>query len=353
MVARFLTEERRRRWIGRFVVVAWTISVSVLALATAAPALTKASFKTLRLYLAELLAPTTVVVPVVLVVVGYVVWKVPRRDGPWRLLALALVFQMPVCLLVVVEEWAPRQFLVPQTLLFCALAALVVDASEAAWRGRAYFARLAGAVVAVPLMILLLVSSVERVQALLPDNPGVLSEQHRVAPQASEMVDWMAENVPEGEHILITPALDKYLMFLDGGRHEWRFLHLDQGPCEPRPNIQIGCDPDENAISRIPPDAVWVQMEPGCKAISLSISNLLEQVWRTDSSYVMITGSYKYPGILKLPARLEDSEAFEIVHSDLGHDGESGANQGAVLLKSTGRVPEAVPTLLSGAQCSA
>jgi len=166
------------------------------------------------------------------------------------------------------------------------------------------------------------------------------------------MVDWMTENVPEGEHILVTPALDKYLMFLDGGRHEWRFLHLDQGPCEPRPNIQIRCDPDENAISRIPPDAVWVQMEPGCKAISLSISNLLEQVRRTGSGYVMITGSYKYPGILELPGRLEDSEAFEIVHIDLGHNGESGANQGAVLLKSTGRVPEAVPTLLTGTQCS-
>ena len=73
MVDRFLTEKRRRRWVGRFVVVAWTISVSVVVLATAAPALTKASFKTLRLYLAELLAPTTVVVPVLLVVVGYVV----------------------------------------------------------------------------------------------------------------------------------------------------------------------------------------------------------------------------------------------------------------------------------------
>jgi hypothetical protein len=341
MVDRFLAEERR--WVGRSVVVVWTISLSVLLLATAAPALTEASFKTLRLYLAGLLAPTTVVVPVLLVIAGYVVWKALRRDVPWRLSALALVFQIPVCLLVVLEEWDPRQFLVLQTLLFCALAALVVDASEAAWRGRGYSARLAGAVVAVPLAIFLLASSVERVQALLPDNPvGGLSEQHRVAPQATEMVDWMTENVPEREHILVNAAQGNYLAYLDGGRHEWTFLRLDQKPCESKPNIQTRCDPDENAISRIPPDAVWVQMEGRCRVISLSMPYLLEQVRRMGSGYVMITGSFKFPGILGLPSLLQESGAFEVVHAE----GRSGA-QGVVLLKSTGRAPEAVPTLMN------
>ena len=43
-------------------------------------------------------------------------------------------------------------------------------------------------------------------------------------------------------------------MFLDGGQHEWTFLQLDQGPCQPRPNIQIRCNPDKNAISRTPPE---------------------------------------------------------------------------------------------------
>ena len=343
MVDRFLAEERRRRWVGRFVVVAWTISLSVLLLATAAPALAKASFESLRLYLAGLLAPTTVVVPVLLVIAGYVVWKALRRDGPWRLSALALVFQMPICLLVVVEEWDPRQFLVAQTLLFCALAALVVDASEAAWRGRGYSARLAGAVVAVPLVIFLLASSVERVQALLPKNPvGGLSEQHRVAPQATGMVDWITENVPEGERILVNVAQGSYLAYLDGGRHEWTFLRLNQESCESRPNIQIRCDPDENAISRIPPDAVWVQMVGECRVISLSMPNLLEQVRRTGSGYVMITGNVKYPSILELPSLLQASGAFEVVHAE----GSSGA-QGVVLLKSTGRAPEAVPTLIN------
>jgi hypothetical protein len=256
---------------------------------------------------------------------------------------------------VTVERWAPRQFLIPQTLVFCALAALVVAASEAGFRGRSYSGRLIGAVVAIPLAILVLAASVERVQALLPENPASgFSGQHRETPYATEMVDWMAENVPEGEHILVVaePAINaaqaNYLMFLDGGRHEWTQLQLDQGICQPRPNIQLRCNPDENDISRIPPDALWVQGISGkCRVISLSMSNLLEQVGQSRASYVMIAGSPVYPTILQLPSALQKSNAFEVVHAELGQKGESGANEGVVLLKSTGQAPKVLPTQMN------
>jgi hypothetical protein len=251
----------------------------------------------------------------------------------------------------VVEGWALRQFLVIQTLLFCALAALVVGAGQAALWGRGYSGRIMGALVAIPLVILLLVSSVERVRSLLTENPDVLVERRRAPPQAREMIDWMAENVPEGEHILVTPAysVNKYLIFLDSRRHKWTFLRLDQGACEPSPNIQIRCDPDENAISRTPPDAVWVQMVGQCKVISLSMSNLLEQTQRASPfGYVLISGGYRFPGILKLPSRLQESGAFEVVQSELDNDETSGANQNLVLLKSTGRAPRAVPAHMNG-----
>src|SRR5918998_4234357 len=194
-VARFLAGEGRRRWTGWIVVFAWTVLMSGLALATGAPALEEASLESLRLYLAELLAPTTVVVPGLILVGGYVLWKALRRGGPWRIMALALVFQVPVCLLIVVEGWAPRQFVVVQTLLLCAVAALVADAVEAALRGHGYSGRLAGALVAVPLVILLLAFSVEKVQALLPDDSDALFERRRAAPQAGGMTGWMAGDV--------------------------------------------------------------------------------------------------------------------------------------------------------------
>jgi 4-amino-4-deoxy-L-arabinose transferase-like glycosyltransferase len=348
-VARFLADEDRRRRTGWSVVLVWTVSLSGVALATGAPALAEASLESLRLYLARILAPATVVVPGLMLVGGYVLWKTFRRDGPWRLLALALVFQIPVCLLIVVEGWAPRQFLLIQTLLLCALAALVVDAGEAALRGRNYAGRLIGALVAVPLVILLLVFSVERIQALLPDDSGASFERRRAAPQASGMIDWMTENVPEGERVLVTPAysLNRYLVFLDGGRHEWMFLRLDQEPCQPRPNIQIRCDPDDNTLSRTPLDAVWVHVTSECGVTSLSMSNLMEQVRRTGSDYVMISGGYTLPGILELSPRLQESGAFEVVHSELDHGGASGANKSLVLLKTTGRAPRAVPTQMN------
>jgi hypothetical protein len=189
---------------------------------------------------------------------------------------------------------------------------------------------------------LLLVPSVERVRALLPDNPAGLSEQHRVASQATEMVDWMAENIPQGEHVLVNAAQGGYLAYLDGGRHEWTVLRLDQGICVPRPNTQIRCDPDNNTISRIPPHAVWVQMIGKCKVVSLSMPNLLTQVRQSSSDYVMITGSPVFPGILGLPSLLQESGAFEVVHAEGGTSAK-----GVVLLKSTGRAPEAVPTLMN------
>lgn len=355
MVARFLADERRRRWSSWFVVLAWTVSLCGLLLATAAHALGKLSLEDLRLYLANLLAPSIVVVPTLLIVVGYVAWKAVGRDAAWRLLGLALLFQVPVCLLVTVELWAPRQFLIPQTLVFCALAALVVAASEAGFRGRSYSGRLIGAVVAIPLAILLLAASVERVQALLPENPASgFSGQPRETPYATEMVDWMAENVPEGEHILVVaePSINaaqaNYLMFLDGGRHEWTQLQLDQGICQPRPNIQLRCNPDENDSSRIPPDALWVQGISGkCRVISLSMSNLLEQVGQSRASYVMIAGSPVYPTILQLPSALQKSNAFEVVHAEPGQKGESGANEGVVLVKRTGQAPKVRPTQMN------
>ena len=347
MVDRFLEGERRRRWAGWIVVVGWTASLCVLLLSTDVHKLGRLSFHGVRHYLAELLAPSHLVVPGLVVVGGYVVWRALGRRGEWKVLALALLFQAPVCLLVTVEGWAPRQFLVPQALLFCALGALVADAiavgiREASSRRSAYPVRIAGVAVAASLVVLMLVPCVEKARDLLPDKLSGLSEQHKVAPQTTAMVDWMDGNVPEGERVLVSATQGAYLAYLDGGRHGWTALQLDQGICAPRPNAQIRCDPNQNDISRIPADAVWVAMIGKCRVVSLSMPNLLRQVRESGSDYVMIAGSPVFPGILGLPSRLQESGAFEVVHTE-----GRAAERGLVLLKSTGRAPEAVPTLMN------
>jgi hypothetical protein len=80
-----------------------------LLLATTGHSLGKLSFEALRVYLGNLLAPSIVIVPTLLMIVGYVTWRARRQNGAWRLLALALLLQAPVCLLVVVELWQSRQ----------------------------------------------------------------------------------------------------------------------------------------------------------------------------------------------------------------------------------------------------
>jgi hypothetical protein len=360
LISHFLVNERRRRWSGWFVVIAWSVALSGVLLSTATHALGKATFEAIRVYLANVvLPPAVVVVPTLYVVVGYVCWKALRHDAPaeWRLLAISLLFQVPVCLLVVVERWLPRQFLVPQTLVLCALAALLVEAGEAALeRGRDYSARFIGVLVATPLAILVLVACVGRVQVLLPEDPaGALSGQQWAAPQQAQMVNWMAENVPKGERVLVVaePLINKeqaYMMFLDAARHEWTKLRLDQGLCDPRPNVQMRCDPDENDSSRIPPDAIWVQEMTSkmgeCKFMSLSMSNLLEQLRREDSDYVMIAGPHQ-PRYYRLPSPLLESKAFEVAHAEPARKGGSGRIWSVVLLERTGLAPRIPPTQMS------
>jgi hypothetical protein len=357
VVDRFLADERRRRWIGWIVVLAWTVSLSGLLLAMAAHSPGKLSFEALRVYLGDLLAPSIFVVPMLLMVVGYVTWRARRQNEAWRLLALALLFQAPVCFLVVVELWQSRQFLIPQTLVLCALAALVVEAGEAALeRGPNYPTRLIGMLVAAVLASVVLVACVGRVQALLPEDPdSALFGQHRVPVHEAHMVDWMAENVPRGERVLVVaePLINHeqaYMIFLDGGRHEWTKLRLDQGLCVPRPNVQMRCDPARNDISRIPPDAIWVQQMTSkmgeCKFMSLSMPNLLEQLRREGSDYVMIVAPLE-PRYAKLPSPLLESKAFSVAHTEFAHRGESVGTRGVVLLKRTGLAPKVLPTQMN------
>ena len=345
-VTRLLENERLRLWTGWLVAVGWTISLSGLLLSSGSHALSKLSFGTLTHYLLELLYPAGIVVPVLLLIFGYVIWKSLRWDAPWRLLALALLFQAPVVLLVTVEGWAWRQFLVPQTLLFCALAALLVDAVRVAMRGRYYPRRLLTTVVAASLAVLLLVAVGGQVRYMLTGGTDNAAAEHRVAPEASRMIDWIDHHVPEGKSILVSSAQANYVIFLDGGRHDWNQLKLDQSICVPRPNVQMRCDVNQNSISKVPRDAVWVQTLNDCKVISLSMSSLMEQS-RARSGYVLITSSHVYPRIVVLPQRLEKSDAFKIVHSERIQKGPYRNTDGLVLLKSTGRAPKDVPTMMN------
>jgi hypothetical protein len=224
-------------------------------------------------------------------------------------------------------------------------------------RERDYSARLLWAVVAVPLVILLVVGSVEKARALLTEgrSGGLVAKQSSVNPEV-EMADWVAENVPEGEHMLVVAeppingaavgvARNTYLIFLNDDRYEATQLQLDQPPCSSSPNVPNSCDPEKTSISAIPPDAIWIESTGGCHVLSLSIANLLEQMRQSDADYLMISGSHTFPGILQLSQILQRSNAFELAHFEPAQ--RSSSKRGVVLLKRTGQEPKTLSTQMT------
>jgi hypothetical protein len=205
------------------------------------------------------------------------------------------------------------------------------------------------------LAVLLLASSVQTVRVLLPEDlSGGFTRLNRGAPLETGMIEWMDKNVPAGERILVVSEAyinvpeANYLKYLDGGRHEWTTLQLDQKSCIPRPNVQINCDPDQNAISRIPPDALWVQKISGeCRVISLSASNLLQQSRQSGADYVATPSDQWSSDILDLPPALRASGAATPVYATIIQRQPYGTKQGVVLQRITGQKPETAPARMN------
>jgi 4-amino-4-deoxy-L-arabinose transferase-like glycosyltransferase len=319
---RFLASARRRRWTGLLVVVAWVVLMSGLLLSTSV-ALFDSSFGVVRGYIVEELAGYTPLWPLLLVAGGYAISKAVRGNPLWQFYAATLAVQLPVCLLVTIEGFSLRQFLVPQVLLLCASAVLIMEGCQVAVRRRGPW-RWATIALAASLGVVLVLAVAGHVRLLLgePDKWSSLDRTSRVRPEdvrelrgVRKMDRWIRANVDKGENILLTETYANYQAFLDGGRHEWTPLRFD---CElGRRNLTgNGCIPGE-AIAEAPPrPTVWFSMERGCKAIALSMPNLMEQMEQNNSDYLIVSDQPWYPGVSGAVPYLTESGAFEVVHQE-------------------------------------
>ena len=173
-------------------------------------ALSDSSFGTVRHYIVEKLAAYTPLWPLLLVAGGYALWKAVQGTPMWQFYTATLALQLPVCLLVTIEGFSLRQFLVPQVLLLCALAVLLFESCEAAVRqrgSREIATNWAVVAVAASLGIVLLLFVVGHVRLLLgePDKWSSLDRTSRVRPEdvralrnIRKMDRWMRANVPRG-----------------------------------------------------------------------------------------------------------------------------------------------------------
>jgi 4-amino-4-deoxy-L-arabinose transferase-like glycosyltransferase len=343
LVDRFLANERWRKRTGWLLMLAWVVALTGLLLSTGGAALSNVTLDKLNVYITARLTPKIAVWPLLLVAGGYVVWRTIRGNPSWRLFAMALLFQFPVCLLVTIEGWHPRQFLTPQTLLLCALAALTADAVAllaSAVREREYsgWPRL---LAAVSLLAYLAASAGVGTWNMLFKHATELSEGGRAASQALDMTDWIGDNVPQGETLVAAPLYTNYLSFLDGDQHTLKRLRLDQRQFvnPTKSNKHTG---KKNTVYRTPPNTVWLNVGGGhvpCGAATISVPNVVSQLRKQNTKFLMMAAYPTYPGLLSSSSGLEDSGTFEIVHQE----GKVAKDDGFAMLVSTGQSPKAAP----------
>lgn len=357
-LARLLGSPRRRRLIAWVVVVGWVVSFSALLFV-------KSSIfgiggpVSLTAYVIQELLPVTALLPALPVALAYLVWKAVRGEGLWEIYLILLLLHVPTSLLAFVEAWNQRQYIIPQTLLLGALAALTVEVCMVAASGRGARRWLGGAVAAL-LAVFMLASATSEVRAMVRD-PGPLAKRasDENAEAVREMGTWVAENVPRGETVFTTHLYRRQLAFRADARHQWVDFEVD---CEKGWRVvrAARCNPGEG-IARSPVrPAVWFLMGRRCdQAAALSVPNLLQQMDETGSEYLMITNGPPHVEPWAWTPGLVQSGAFEVAHASplLDSDPRTGVGSGLFLLKRTGQQPAPTParmdarTLLQLVEC--
>lgn len=344
---RFLAGGRRRSWTGWSILAVWPVVVFLLLSKTGGSVFPEASLAALRDYFASHLAPYIALWPLMPVAAGYAVWRAVKGGRMWRVFSISLLFQAPIVLFVTLEGWNQRQFLIPQTLLLCALAVLVTDVFAIVARD-VKARRFPGWIAAVSALILgayPLVVSTEEVHNLLYDHPVRPSGGGRSVVEATNMVRWMERNVPPGSMVVTMPFHASYLVFKDGGRHRWTTLGLDQSPPITNPTAAKGYsqDVDTDTIYQTPPRALWVMMsrdESNCTVLSYSIPHIMYQLRKENARYLMVAGDPRLTGLMVSSDGLVESRLFVKLHQE----GRDQGNAGFALLERTGDPPRPVPT---------
>jgi len=368
IATRLLAKERWRRGIGWFVVLAPTAVLLVLVLGTnylAGGDEGELWIETIPEYITSELARDIRLWFLLPFAGVYMLWETVRGNRLWGFYLALLVLQVPVFLIVLQNQWETRQWLVPEALLYGALAGLVVKVLRASIREeRQNLYRLLAFGAAAVLIISLVQAAVVQVRSLSDDKylsdvyGNSLRARHHdkndLNSAVRDMHNWIAANIPEGEKIVTTRRYASQLAFLDGMQHGWTLLQVDGCRAEP----DGYCRPGNKNIAQAPPQpAVWFDMDANCNAQALSLTALMQQMESSGSTYLLTTQEKatqeksRYLFNLAWAPYLESSGAFEVVYSSyLPAAPTTERPYGLVLLKWAGRDPvptSTQPTLMS------
>ncbi|MBA3474627.1 MAG: glycosyltransferase family 39 protein [Rubrobacter sp.] len=350
IATRLLANERWRRGIGWFVVLAPVTAFSVLLLSTVSSE-SMIDQPTFEYIVGEL--GSDIRLWYLLPFAGiYIIWETVRGNRLWGVYLVLLVLQVPVLLIVLGEQWGARQWLIAQTLLLGALAGLTVKVFGASIRKERHgFHRALGFGAAAVLVVFLVQAAVSQVRYLfddvyVKDDGGNIfhvanSQANEINPSVRDMYGWIAENIPEGEKIVTTRNYASQLAFLDGMQHGWSVLQMDG--CDGAGRLAAArCRPSKKIAQAPPQPAVWFEMDDDCNGTALSLTSLMRQMERSGAKYLLMTQekNIKDPINLAWAPYLKSSGAFETVYSSYLPDAPTTEQSyGLVLLKRTGREP--------------
>jgi len=350
IVTRLLAKERWRQGVGWFVVLAPTAVLLVLILGWSYVAFVDSEIEKIPKYITSEVTRDIRLWYLLPFAGVYVLWETVRGNRLWGFYLALLVLQVPVLLIVLQNQWQTRQLLIPQALLYGALAGLVVKVLRALSReGRQNLYRSLAFGAAAVLIIGLVQATVVQVR-LLSDDKHLRDkygnslhvrdhENNDLNSAVRDMHDWIAANIPEGEKIVTTQHYASQLAFLEGMQHGWTLLQLDG--CRRPPDGE--CRPDSEPIAQAPPQpAVYFDVDKDCKAQALSLTALEQQMESSGSTYLLTTQERipPYPFNLAWAPYLESSGAFEVVYSSyLPGAPTTERPYGLVLLKWTGQNP--------------
>lgn len=345
-----LRDERRRLATAGVIVFGWTVVLSALLLSTVGGRV----FRDTPLwdYIVRRVLDGTPLWYLLPLGGAYALVMAMRGHRLWALYIVLLVFQAPISLLVLTQRYAIRQWMGPQTLLYGALASMLVALFQALRsreeaRGRR---GVAGRLIAGLLVAALAVSSVVQTRSLLTEDERYAPRDpnNQVNQAELQMSRWIQRNVPGRDTILSTWLYSAQLAFQDGGQHRWIFMQADCVTRARQPE-DAACARDTSRTRHWPPapETAWLQMVPGCDATAFRMTDLLQQMKDADARYLLVTRGPRYPAVLAWAPQLVRSGSFEVVHSAYLSRGPTVESaRGLVLLTRTGRPPKPQPTLM-------
>lgn len=278
--------------------------------------------------------------------VGFLLWRVARRDRNWTYLLIILLLWIPIPLLLILLRYNVRQWLVPETLYYGALAGAIVHLVLLALSRSRIAVRAIASVATLLVAIAVGYATITQFNTL----QGVASARdqevwNETNASVYNMHEWLAQNIPAGTTILSTRNYTYALSFLDETNHDYRLLILPdekEGLSKHQLVARASCAlHGKSKCKESMPTYLSFTTSKTCDSSYISTQNtvepMLQTLEKTHAKYLLLTQPVRGDNVSSLGSQLRQSGAFSYQHAsylDIG--GSFSEKQGLYLLRFDG-----------------